>query len=431
MERVNLPGGPPSGQTESSAGSLLVIQGANVSISAYQPGTRIAPMDTTRKPAWLRAKLPSGPAYSAVRGLVDEHKLHTVCQSAQCPNLGECWSRGHGDPHDPWATSAPAPATSARSRRAGRPSSTWASRRASPRRSPRWACATASSRASPATSWPTAAPRSGRRRSAPSATATRPPRSRSSCPTSRAGSHDVDTVLDARPDIFNHNVETVERLQKPVRVQARYDRSRSVLRHAKGRGFTVKTGIMLGLGERAGRDRADAARPRRRRGQHPDDRPVPPADDAAPAGRPLGDAGGVRSAGRSSGSSIGFGVVESGPLVRSSYHADEQSLKYTGEEHLNTRNALARRRRTTMCALNTRRDIVENWLPRYTGVPLEKFGEYILLTNFQKLRGPVREGAQGAGPRPRQADADRDGRARSRSSTSGWAARTRRRSWTS
>ena len=50
--------------------------------------------DTARKPAWLRAKLPSGPGYNAVRKLVDDHKLHTVCQSAQCPNLGECWSRG-------------------------------------------------------------------------------------------------------------------------------------------------------------------------------------------------------------------------------------------------------------------------------------------------------------------------------------------------
>ena len=46
--------------------------------------------DTTRKPSWLRAKLPSGPGYQAVRSLVDEHKLHTVCQSAQCPNHGEC-----------------------------------------------------------------------------------------------------------------------------------------------------------------------------------------------------------------------------------------------------------------------------------------------------------------------------------------------------
>ena len=51
-------------------------------------------MDTTRKPSWLRAKLPSGPGYLATRKLVDENKLHTVCQSAQCPNLGECWSRG-------------------------------------------------------------------------------------------------------------------------------------------------------------------------------------------------------------------------------------------------------------------------------------------------------------------------------------------------
>ena len=51
-------------------------------------------MDTTRKPSWLRAKLPSGPGYLATRKLVDKNKLHTVCQSAQCPNLGECWSRG-------------------------------------------------------------------------------------------------------------------------------------------------------------------------------------------------------------------------------------------------------------------------------------------------------------------------------------------------
>ena len=50
--------------------------------------------DTTRKPAWLRAKLPSGPGYAATRALVDANQLHTVCQSAQCPNLGECWSRG-------------------------------------------------------------------------------------------------------------------------------------------------------------------------------------------------------------------------------------------------------------------------------------------------------------------------------------------------
>ena len=51
-------------------------------------------MEVSRKPSWLRAKVPSGPGYQAVRQLVDANRLHTVCQSAQCPNLGECWSRG-------------------------------------------------------------------------------------------------------------------------------------------------------------------------------------------------------------------------------------------------------------------------------------------------------------------------------------------------
>ena len=52
------------------------------------------PKNRPRKPKWLRAKLPSGPAYSEVREIVDQNQLHTVCQSAQCPNMGECWSRG-------------------------------------------------------------------------------------------------------------------------------------------------------------------------------------------------------------------------------------------------------------------------------------------------------------------------------------------------
>ena len=151
---------------------------------------------------------------------------------------------------------------------------------------------------------------------------------------------DVDTVLDAKPDIFNHNVETVERLQRPVRVQARYDRSRSVLRHAKGRGFTTKTGIMLGLGELPGEieqtlrdlaaDRVDILTI----GQYlqPTPKHLPVARWATPA---------EFEQWKTFGLAAGFGVVESGALVRSSYHADEQSRKYTGENHLNTENALA------------------------------------------------------------------------------------------
>jgi lipoic acid synthetase len=152
--------------------------------------------------------------------------------------------------------------------------------------------------------------------------------------------HDLDTVLDAKPDIFNHNVETIERLQKPVRVQARYERSLSVLRHAKSRGFTTKTGIMLGLGETPAevekclRDIAAEKVDILTLGQYLQptpqhwkiDRWVTPEEFKHWKEFSL---------------SIGFGVVESGPLVRSSYHADEQSSKYTGEEHLNTSPTLA------------------------------------------------------------------------------------------
>jgi lipoic acid synthetase len=150
----------------------------------------------------------------------------------------------------------------------------------------------------------------------------------------------VDVVLEAKPDIFNHNVETVERLQKPVRVQARYDRSRSVLRHAKSRGFVTKTGIMLGLGEEQHeieqtlRDIASDGTNIVTIGQYlqptkqhlPIARWVPPEEFQHWKQFGLG---------------LGIGVIESGALVRSSYHADEQSLKYTGAEHLNTENALA------------------------------------------------------------------------------------------
>ena len=151
----------------------------------------------------------------------------------------------------------------------------------------------------------------------------------------------VDIVLEAKPDIFNHNLETVERLQKPVRVQARYDRSRSVLRHAKSRGFTTKTGIMLGVGEEPAEveqtlhdiasDKTDILTI----GQYlkPTPKHLPISRWATPE---------EFAHWKQFGLSLGLGVVESGPLVRSSYHADEQSQKYTGVEHLNTDNALVR-----------------------------------------------------------------------------------------
>lgn len=296
-------------------------------------------MDTTRKPSWLRAKLPSGPGYTAVRKLVDDHKLHTVCQSAQCPNLGECWSRGTAtvmilgnictrscnfcaiqtgrptelDLGEP-ARVADAVAkmglrhcvitSVARDELTDGGASVWAATiRAIRHRNPQTAIEVL-------------------------------------VPDFKGNTDHIDLVLAAKPDIYNHNLETVERLQKPVRVQARYDRSRSVLRYAKSRGFTTKTGIMLGLGEREDeieqtiRDVASDETNILTIGQYLQptpqhwkvDRWVHPDEFAR---------------WKQFGLSLGIGVVESGAMVRSSYHADEQSQKYTGEDHLNRANTLA------------------------------------------------------------------------------------------
>ncbi len=295
-------------------------------------------MDTTRKPSWLRAKLPSGPGYTAVNKLVHEHKLHTVCQSAQCPNLGECWSRGT-------ATLMILGNICTRSCNfcaiaTGRPTELDLGE---PLRVAE-AVATMNLRHVVITSvcrdelndggasvW-AATIRAIRHRNPGTAIEVL-------TPDFKGNIEHIDIVLDAKPDIFNHNVETVERLQKPVRVQARYDRSRSVLRHAKARGFTTKTGIMLGLGEtreeieQCLRDIATDQVDILTLGQYlqPSAQHLPVARWAPPE---------EFAEWKKFALSIGFGVVESGAMVRSSYHADEQSEKYTGGA-LNTTNALA------------------------------------------------------------------------------------------
>jgi lipoic acid synthetase len=140
----------------------------------------------------------------------------------------------------------------------------------------------------------------------------------------KGNTDDVDTVLAARPDVFAHNLETVPRLSRQVRVQARYDRSYRVLEHARKMGAIVKTGLMLGLGEELDEVRevlrelatlgvhivtlGQYLRPSK--GHLPLVRYVTPAEFAQ-----LKD------------EALAFGIthVESGPLVRSSYHADGQA----------------------------------------------------------------------------------------------------------
>jgi lipoic acid synthetase len=138
---------------------------------------------------------------------------------------------------------------------------------------------------------------------------------------------DLDTVLDAQPDILNHNVETVPRLHKLVRPQAKYERSLELLQRAKARGFTTKSSIMLGIGEweeeidATLRDLAALRVDILTLGQY-----LRPSPDHLPVDRWVTPEEFARWKERAL--DLGFGVCESGPLVRSSYHADEQSAKY-------------------------------------------------------------------------------------------------------
>jgi lipoic acid synthetase len=291
-----------------------------------------------RKPTWLRARLPNGPGYAAVRQLVDHQALHTVCQSAQCPNLGECWSRGT-------ATVMILGNICTRSCnfcaiQTGRPTELDFGEPA------RVADAVAGMNLRHVVITSVARDELTDGGAGVWAATIRAVRHRNPAtaievlvPDFKGRLTDVDTVLDAGPDIFNHNVETVERLQKPVRVQARYDRSRTVLRHATARGFTTKTGIMLGLGERQEeieqtlRDVVADGVQILTIGQY-----LQPTAQHLPVERWVTPEEFQRW--KQFGLSIGLGVVESGPLVRSSYHADEQSQKYTGADHLNSQNAL-------------------------------------------------------------------------------------------
>jgi lipoic acid synthetase len=284
----------------------------------------------TRKPNWLRAKLPSGPEYKQVRNLVDHNNLHTVCQSAQCPNMGECWSRGT-------ATLMILGNICTRSCtfcaiETGRPTEVDFGEPAR--------VAEAVARMNLKHCVITSVARDELTDGGASAWAQTIRAIRHlnpHCgievliPDMKGRTRDLDTILDAKPDILNHNLETVERLQRPVRVQARYDRSRLILRHAASRGFATKSGLMLGVGERkeevaqAMRDLVDDGVAILTIGQY-----------LQPTSRHLAIDRWVTpeefQEWKEFGLSIGFGVVESGPLVRSSYHADEQSARYANQE---------------------------------------------------------------------------------------------------
>ena len=284
-------------------------------------------MNLNRKPSWLRAKLPSGPRYRELREMVDAQSLHTVCQSAQCPNMGECWSRGT-------ATIMILGNICTRSCtfcavNTGRPTELDLGEPA------RVAESVAQMKLKHAVITSVARDDLKDGGAAVWAATIRAIRYRNpDCaievliPDFQGKQDQLDTVLDAEPDILNHNIETVERLQRPVRKTARYDRTLWVLKHAKSRGFTTKSGLMLGIGERE--DEVQSVLDDLRHaevniitiGQY-----LQPTLTHTPVDRWVTPEEFDRW--RDYGLKIGFGVVESGPLVRSSYHADEQSERYS------------------------------------------------------------------------------------------------------
>ena len=276
-----------------------------------------------RKPTWLRAKLPTSAGYKATREIVDNNNLHTVCKSAQCPNMGECWSRGT-------ATVMILGNVCTRSCsfcaiQTGRPTELDLGEPARVAESIakmglKYTVVTSVARDDlkdgGASVW-AATIRAIRHRKPDCAIEVL-------TADFRGQQEYLDIVLDACPDIFNHNMETVKRLQRPIRKTARYERSLWVLKHTKSRGFITKSGIMLGIGEEESeikqtlQDMVDVGVDILTIGQY-----LQPTKKHSPIDRWVTPDEFQRW--KKYALEIGFGVCESGPLVRSSYHADEQS----------------------------------------------------------------------------------------------------------
>jgi lipoyl synthase len=287
-------------------------------------------MKTERKPKWLRAKLPSGPGYRQVQDIVDDNQLHTVCESARCPNMGECWSRGTatlmilGEVCTRTCSFCAVQSGKPPELDLGEPARVGeAVAKMNLKHCVLTSVARDDLKDGGAKVWSNVI-RAVRHRNPGVAIEVLTP--------DFQGDLDaLDLVLDAKPDIFNHNLETVERLQKPIRKSATYERTLSVLRHATDQGFTTKSGIMLGIGEKedeieqAIRDLSVAGIQILTIGQYlqptsshaPIDRWAPPEEFEAWKEFAL---------------SQGIAVVESGPLVRSSYHAEEQSDRFGVQE---------------------------------------------------------------------------------------------------
>jgi lipoyl synthase len=273
------------------------------------------------KPNWLRVKLPTGETYKKVREIVSEHKLHTICESGHCPNMGECWGEGTAtfmilgnictrscgfcsvatgkpDPVDPFEPFRVA--QSVKLMNVKHAVLTSVDRDELKDGGARiWVETVKAIRhQSPGTTLETLIP-------------------------DFAGKWDnLQQIIDVAPEVVSHNIETVRRLTKGVRKQAKYERSIEVLKRLSDAGIRTKSGLMLGLGESKNEviesmdDLRKAGVNVLTLGQYlqPTPKHLPVVEFIHPD---------LFEEFRVVALDKGFMYVESSPLVRSSYHAEK------------------------------------------------------------------------------------------------------------
>lgn len=286
--------------------------------------------DRVRKPDWLKIRIGANERYTETKRIVESHCLHTICSSGRCPNMGECWGRGTAtfmiggnictrsckfcntptgrplplDPKEPEHV-----AESVALMKLSHAVITSVDRDDLPDLgAAHWAATIrAIRRRNPQTTVEVLVPDFQGRREL------------------------VEQVIEARPDILSHNMETVRRISPLVRSAARYDTSLAVLRQIAESGITTKSGTMVGLGETVAEveelmdDLREAGCHVLTIGQYlqPSHRHYPVAEYVTPQ---------QFEAYRETALRKGFRQVESGPLVRSSYHADRHPLFLKKEE---------------------------------------------------------------------------------------------------
>jgi lipoic acid synthetase len=274
-----------------------------------------------KKPDWLRVKLPIGENYKHVRGLVDQHKLHTICESGNCPNMGECWGEGNATfmilgntctrscGFCAVSTGRPDPLDWDEPQRVAEAIHLMKVKHAVITSVDRdelkdggsiiWANTIKAIRSlNPETTLETL------------------------IPDFKGEKENIQRLIDVAPEVVSHNIETTERLTRKVRIQAKYHRSMDVIRTLKKGGMRTKSGIMLGLGEEKQeviqtlQDLHDNGCDVVTIGQY-----LQPTAKHLPVVRFVHPDEFAEF--KEIGYQIGLDYVESGPLVRSSYHSEK------------------------------------------------------------------------------------------------------------